>query len=167
MRILIFSTLLMILLLGGCSKNNNAVNFACLVSGTSVSGNAITFYNPASIPSTFQVTMNGPSNSSVTIVWYNISSIAAVSHLTGTYTMPSHPLPPLVAGATYVSQYGYSQYNTGVGNNLSGSVTITKNTGPGGVISGTFYFNALNGNNTADTAHVTQGTFADVPVVMN
>ena len=166
MRIKLFATIITIMLLGGCSKNNTVINFNCLVNGTSVNGNAVTFYNNTAGTPTFQVTMSGPNISAVTIVWYNINTLADEANITDrSYTMPANPMPPLTVSGSYAGQLSSAIYNTGTGNKLDGNVTVTKNTGPGGVISGTFYFNGLNSVNSLDTVHITQGTFTSVPVV--
>lgn len=151
------------MLLNSCSKNNKVINFNCTVNGSAINGNAVTYYN--SSQSSFQITMTGPYNQAVTLVWYNIGSIASVNSITArSYTL--NALPPFSQAGIYASMYG-AIYTTSTGNNLGGNVTITSNTGPGGTISGTYYFNALNQSNNYDTVHIASGTFTNVPVVSN
>jgi hypothetical protein len=96
-----------------------------------------------------------------------MGSIASVNNITArSYTLPANALPPFSISGTYASIYG-ALYNSGQGNNLGGNVTITSNSGPGGTISGTYYFNGLNQSNSRDTAYITSGTFTNVPVVSN
>ena len=174
MRICFLICITAIMLLGGCSKNNTVVNFSCNVAerystgnaANPINGNAVTYYNTAA--STFQITMTGPNNQAVTIVWYNINSVASISNITAkTYNMPANPLPPFSVAGTYASQFSTTTYNTGTGRNLGGTLIVTSNTGGGGLISGTFAFNGLNYNNAYDTAYITNGIFTNVPVVNN
>jgi Family of unknown function (DUF6252) len=165
MRLKFILTVLSIMLLNSCNKNNTVVNFNCTVNGTAVNGNGVTYYNSAQ--STFQITMTGAYNQAVTLVWYNIGSIGSVNNITArSYTLPANALPPFSISGTYASMYG-ALYNSGQGNNLGGNVTITSNSGPGGTISGTFYFNGLNQSNRYDTVHIASGTFTNIPVVSN
>ena len=168
MRSTLFAIAIVIILLCGCKKENLPVNYSYTIAGNALNsdvaskivGNAQTTY--VSIASTsqpyFQLNLNGPSNQSVFIAWYQApysdSSAASLINKIGTRTFS---LP--------AAAYGLSQYFTGNGNNTGGTVTITKNTGPGGVMSGTFYFNAVAAPNYPyDSVYVTQGTFTDVPI---
>lgn len=173
-----FVALIVILFLFSCNKNNTAINFQCYVADTYLNNNtptlangaASTTYNAASVPPYFQLNMSGANNQSVSIIWYNIDSIAAVrSIIPRTYTIPAFPLPPLTVEAVYTSAFsapsGTSTYYSQGARNLGGFVTITQNTGPGGFISGTYVFNAINQSAPYDTVYITNGSFTNVPVV--
>lgn len=180
MRTTLLITALAIVLLCGCKKENLPVNYSYYIAGnglngdvaTQIQGNAQTQY--VSIASTtqpyFQITMNGPGNQSVFIAWYQAhysdSSAASLINKIGTrtFTLPAFPLTPFIISAGYTGIYGQTQYFTGNGTNTGGTVTITKNTGPGGVMSGTFSFNALNTSYPLDTVYVMSGTFTNVPI---
>ncbi len=181
MRSTLLATAIIIILLCGCKKENLPVNYSYTIAGNALNsdvaskivGNAQTTY--VSIASTsqpyFQLNLNGPSNQSVFIAWYQApysdSSAASLINKIGTrtFSLPAYPLTPFIISAGYTAAYGLSQYFTGNGNNTGGTVTITKNTGPGGVMSGTFYFNAVAAPNYPyDSVYVTQGTFTDVPI---
>lgn len=180
MRSTLLVSALVIALLCGCKKDNLPVNFSYTIAGNGLNGNVATQNQGnaqtqyISIASTsqpyFQINLNGPNNQSVFIAWYQApysdSSAASLINKIGTKTfnLPSFPLTPFIISAGYNSPYGLTQYFTGNGTNTGGSVTITKNTGPGGVMSGTFYFNALNTSYPLDTVYVTQGTFTNVPI---
>lgn len=157
-----FSSVVAILLLAGCTKSDAPVNFNCKVNGSYMQGTGVTYYTN---PPTFQLAMTGPNNQIVSINFYNIDSTAGIrSQLPpGTYTMSTNPLPPFVASATY-SSLGVNSYNTGSNSTFGGSVTITNNTGVGGVMSGTFSFTGLNSNSPYDTVRITNGSFTNVKV---
>ena len=181
MRSTLLASALVIALLCGCKKDNLPVNYSYYIAGnglngdvaSQIQGNAQTHYISIASTSTpyFQITLLGPGNQSVFIDWYQApysdSSAASLINKIGTrtFSIPAHPLPPFIIAAGYSSAYGLSNYVTGTGTNTGGSVTITKNTGPGGVMSGTFYFNAVNTSSYPyDSVYVTQGTFTDVPI---
>jgi len=158
-----------ILLMAGCSKDSGPVNFNCKVNGSYISGTAVTYYYTTS-PPTFQIVLTGPGSQAATIIWYggtytSLDSVNGIKGLTAhSYTMPANPLPPFAVAALFTSGYGANSYSTGEGTGTSGTVTITNNTGAGGVISGTFSFNALNSNYPYDTIHITDGSFTNVGI---
>jgi hypothetical protein len=162
MRIRFIVSLIFLLTLGACKKSSGPINYSCSIDGSTMTGNAVTLYNGYQ----FQVLMNGSNGEAVSLIWYGIDSIKQLTPRT--YTIPANALPPAILAGAFQAPGGQEEYITGGGNNLGGTVTILKNTGPGGVISGTFSFNALN---TAaylyDTVYVTSGTFTDVYVVSN
>lgn len=168
MRISFFTLLVALMILAGCKKASGPVNFVCTVDGTSkLQGTAVTFYN--STVGTFQVIMNGPNGESTALNWYGIDSIQGEKSISArTYTIPAIALPPLTLTGTFSSPNTgpVYVYTTGNGNNLGGTITITQNTGPGGLISGTYSFNAINTTSGAyDTVYITQGSFTNVAVV--
>jgi hypothetical protein len=177
MRTILLVTILLTTLLGGCSKDKTPVNFSCLIAGTAINSNkpgllngyAVGSFNTSNYPPYFQLTMNGSYGQAVSVIWYGIDSPVDAGHITPkAYTLPAYAQPPLTIAAAYqssaTSAIGQSSYYTGVGRNLGGTVTVTNNTGAGGVISGTFSFNALNQSYPYDTVYVTSGTFTNVAV---
>ena len=165
MRIKFCLSVVVILLLAGCTKTNAPVNFNCKVNGTYMQGTGVTYYTN---PPVFQLVMTGPNNQIVTVNWNNIDSVGGIRTQMGpgTYTMSTSPLPPFIASASYAS-FGINNYITGSGSAFGGSVTITNNTGLGGLMSGTFSFTALNTNAPYDTVYVTAGSFTNVRVGTN
>jgi hypothetical protein len=168
-----FLVAITIMLLGSCSKTKYPINFNCKVADTYInnnvptliSGNANTFYNPSLY--TFQITMSGPGSQQVALVWYNVDSLNGIKALTAkTYTInPFQYNTPTLVGS-YEAQNSSGTYVTGGASNLAGTVTITSNTGPGGAISGTFTFNALN-SAQGDTVYITQGSFTNLSIQSN
>jgi hypothetical protein len=156
-----FTPVIAILLLCGCTKSSAPINFNCLVNGSYLQGTGVTYYTD---PPTFQFTMNGTNTQAVTLFWYNIDSAAGIHTQipAKTYAIPSNTLPPFTVSGSYTSQFGAATYNTGSGQ--GGSITVTSNTGVGGTMSGTFYFNAINTNSPYDTIHITNGTFTNIRV---
>ena len=160
MRFQFFIAAIMLILLAGCKKSNLPVNYTCLINGSTVTGNAFTEFNPGG--ANFIIQMSGANNSYIDLTWFDIDSVnAEKAIIPKTYTMPNYQLPPYTLVASYISQYQYGNYNNASG---GGSITITSNTGPGGVISGTFNFKAYNTNPPYDSVVVTQGSFTNVPV---
>jgi hypothetical protein len=164
-----------VLLLTDCKKQA-PINFNCDISGTyisatSVIGNAGTSFNSIStqpLPA-FEITMNGPGSSLITLFWYNLDSVNAEKNITAkTYTIPkfsSGLVAPFSVSALYAppgSNISQVAYTTGSGS--GGTITVTGNTGPGGSISGTFSFTGINASNPNDSVQVTNGTFTNVPV---
>lgn len=150
--------LLLALLPGACKKNNTVVNYSYTVNGSTITGNAVASYDP--LAANFEILMNGPNNSYVALVWFGIDSQAAIHTIVPkTYVMPHYALPPYNLLATFESQYQANQYVNSFG---GGSITITTNTGPGGLISGTFNFIAFNSNTSYDSVVVTNGSFTNV-----
>jgi hypothetical protein len=164
-----------VLLLAECKKQA-PINFNCDISGTytsatSVIGNASTSYVPISGQPGYalQISMSGPSSSSINLYWYNLDSVNAEKNITaGVYTIANYSsglVAPFSVGAVYappgsnISQIAYP-----TGNGSGGTIRITGNTGPGGTISGTFSFTGINSGNPYDTLRVTNGTFTNVPV---
>ena len=166
MRLLITLCLFFLLFITACKKSSGPVNFSCTVNGSVVKGTATTGYNLGA--GEFQIAMSGPNNEGIALDWYNIDSLGGARYITGTYTIPAIMLPPPTLVGNVIAPYGGSTYSTGAGRNLGGTITITSNTGPGGTISGTFSFNALNTNQYSyDTAYVTNGVFNNVGIPSN
>jgi|GEM_PF-3629841 len=158
--------ILALIFVSGCKKTSLPQNFTCRVSTSTSSsvmtGNAKTLYDG----SQFQVLMTGPNGESAALTWGQINSASTIAGINHTYTIPANALPPFTLTGSFAAPYGSSTYTSGAGNNLGGTVTITQNTGLGGVISGTFSFNAINTSSyLTDTVYITQGTFTNVPVV--
>ncbi len=165
-----FFCVAMVLLLFGCKKESAPENFSCTLTGNlttpaTLTGNASTSF----AGSKFLITMSGPYSAVISIAWYNIDSPGAERGITSrAYTISADTLSAPVASASYAPQnpsYGGVFYNTGAG--TGGTVTITGNTGPGGVISGTYSFTALNPYYPFDTVYLSNGAFTNVPVAKN
>jgi hypothetical protein len=172
MRTTFLVTIIAIILLGGCKKSAGPTNFSFYSAGAInnnyyapvlVEGNASFQYQNTIAPPYIQLTMTGPGNQTAAISWYNIDSLAAEGQLTpGTYSIPAHTNYPPTVSAVYNAPYGAATYLNGAG--TGGTVTITKNTGHGGVMSGSFSFTALNQSFPYDTVYITQGNFSNVPL---
>ena len=162
-----------IMLLTRCKKDTAPINFNCdlsgnLTSATSISGNAATSFDVISGQpgAGFEITMHGPNNSVLNLVWYNLDSVNAENNITArTYTMPNRSaglLAPFSVSGEYASNLTGATYITGIGS--GGTITVTGNTGPGGIISGTFSFTGINPYYPYDTMRVTNGVFTKVQV---
>jgi hypothetical protein len=152
---------MVVALLTGCSKSP-ATNFSCLINGATFTGSGVTTINTTASTPTFNVVMIGVNYVTVTLTWYNIDSAGAERTIVPkTYPIPVYQLPPFTVSASVVNASGVTYSTT----NTSGSITVTSNTGPGGVISGTFSFDAINPNNSSDSIVITQGIFTKVPVI--
>ena len=172
MRTTFLVTIIAIMILGGCKKSSGPVNFSCDIAGiinnnnytpVAVTGNANIAYFNTIYPPYIQLTMTGSGNQTVAISWYNIDSLGAIGQLAQTtYTIPAHTNYPPTISAVYNAPYGTATYQNGFG--TGGTVTITKNTGHGGVMSGNYSFSALNQSAPYDTIYITNGTFTNVPL---
>ena len=151
-----------VLLLGGCKKTNTTYNYTYRVDGNVAQGTGSTYYDNTN--SIFQINLNGTGGQQVALIWNYMPSISSINNLTTTtYPIAAHPLPPSYQSGTFSPAYSSAYYTTGGG--VGGTITLTKNTGAGGLMSGTFSFTAINGSSPYDTVYITQGTFTDVPVV--
>jgi hypothetical protein len=152
--------LLPFVLLMNCKKNSSSgANFKCYVNGSLVEGTAATSY--ASAGQAFEIVMANTNVESVSLVWYQIAAYDSAGKLVpGGYPIVANQVPLKVAGV-YKSPGGTNTYTT---NFTNGLITISSNSGPGGKISGSFYFNAQNITGSGDSVVITQGTFTDVPV---
>lgn len=175
MRIHYIFCIAAVMLLTRCKKDNAPINFNCTLSGnlttaTTVQGNASTSYDLITGQPGYalQIAMSGPSSSFINLYWYNLDSINAEKNITAkTYTIPNYSaglVAPFSVGAVYAPQgsnVNQDAYTTGSGS--GGTITVTGNTGPGGTISGTFSFTAINAYAPYDTVRA-NGTFTNVPV---
>lgn len=151
-----------LLLLAGCSKSL-PVNFSCQVNGSAINGNGNTELNTNTSPPSFEVLLNGTGNTTIILQWYGIDSVGAIASIVPkTYNIPFRQLPPYIISATLLVNLGQATYRTA---GTSGTVTVSSNSGPGGSISGTFSFDAINTYNSSDSVVVTQGSFTNIPVI--
>ncbi len=112
-----------------------------------------------------QINLLGPNSSAVTITWYSIDSIGAIRNIVAkNYPIPAYQLPPFSIATAFVTNSGGVIYST---THTSGNVTVTNNTGPGGVISGTFSFDAINTADASDSVVITGGTFTNLAIPSN
>ena len=161
MRYISLTVIAIILLLCGCKKTNTAYNFSYRVNGTVTQGTGVTYYDNTN--SVFYINLNGVAGQQASLVWNYMPSISSINNLTTTtYSIAAHQLPPNYESASYSPPYSAAYYSTGGG--VGGTITLTKNTGAGGLMSGTFSYTAINGSSPYDTVYITQGTFTDVPI---
>ena len=173
MRIKYLFLIAAVMLLTRCKKDTAPINYNCDISGNytsaaSISGNAVTSFDAiqGQPGAGFEITMHGPTNTVLNLVWYNLDSVSAENNITArTYTMPNRSaglLAPFSVSGQYTSNITGATYITGIGS--GGTITVTSNTGPGGTISGTFSFTGINAYPPYDTLRVTNGTFTKVAV---
>jgi hypothetical protein len=170
MRTLLIASVVSMMMICGCKKNNPA-NYSCMINSpvlttnvpTLINGFANAVYNTTT--GAFQVIMPGINSQSVVLTWFNIDSVGGVKSINGrSYYTNYQYSTPAVTGS-YISQFNSGTYTTNVPLLHTGTITVVNNTGVGGSISGTFFFSAENSSYPYDTVNVSQGVFTNLPIV--